>query len=36
MYRQRLSTVAVRPGAGLATLSEAVAAVSRAPLVAAE
>jgi tRNA-dihydrouridine synthase A len=35
-YRQRLSTMAVRPGAGLATLSEAVAAVSRAPLAAAE
>ena len=35
-YRQRLSTLAVRPGAGLATLSEAVAAVRRAPLVAAE
>jgi len=36
LYRQRLSTMAVRPGAGLATLSEAVAAVSRAPLAAAE
>ena len=35
-YRQRLSTLAPRPGAGLATLSEAVAAVRRAPLVAAE
>ncbi len=35
-YRQRLSTLAVRPGAGLATLGEAVAAVRRAPLVAAE
>ena len=29
MYRQRLSTMAVQPGAGLATLREAVAAVRR-------
>ena len=36
IYRQRLSTMAVRPAAGLATLREAVAAVRRAPLVAAE
>ncbi|MGA2495626.1 MAG: tRNA dihydrouridine(20/20a) synthase DusA [Roseiarcus sp.] len=36
LYRQRLSTMAVRPGAGLETLSEAVAAVRRAPLAAAE
>ena len=33
-YRQRLSMLATRPGAGLATLSEAVAAVRRAPLAA--
>ena len=32
MYRQRLATQATRPGAGLATLREAVAAVARAPL----
>ena len=36
LYRQRLSTLAARPGAGLATLREAVAAVRRAPLAAAE
>ena len=36
LYRQRLSTMAVRPGAGLETLGEAVAAVRRAPLAAAE
>jgi tRNA-dihydrouridine synthase A len=36
VYRQRLSTMAVQPGAGLATLNEAVAAVNRAPLAAAE
>jgi len=33
-YRQRLSTMAVRPRAGLATLREAVASVRRAPLAA--
>ena len=36
LYRQRLSTLAARPGAGLTTLSEAVAAVKRAPREAAE
>jgi tRNA-dihydrouridine synthase A len=36
LYRQRLSTLAPRAGAGLATLREAVAAVSRTPLAAAE
>lgn len=36
VYRQRLSMLAPRPGAGLATLREAVAAVRRAPLAAAE
>jgi tRNA-dihydrouridine synthase A len=36
MYRQRLSTQATQPGAGLATLRDAVAAVRRAPLAAAE
>ena len=36
LYRQRLSTMAVRPGAGLTTLREAVAAVGRTPLAAAE
>ena len=36
VYRQRLSMLATRPGAGLATLREAVAAVRRAPLAAAE
>jgi len=34
LYRQRLSTLAPRAGAGLATLREAVAAVSRTPLAA--
>ena len=32
LYRQRLATLAPRPGAGLATLREAMAAVARAPL----
>ena len=32
MYRQRLATQATRPGAGLATLREAIAAVAREPL----
>jgi tRNA-dihydrouridine synthase A len=36
VYRQRMSMLATRPGAGLATLREAVAAVRRAPLAAAE
>jgi len=34
LYRQRLSMLATRPGAGLATLAEAVAMVRRAPLAA--
>ena len=32
IYRQRLATQATRPGAGLATLRDAIAAVVRAPL----
>jgi tRNA-dihydrouridine synthase A len=36
LYRQRLSTFAPRAGAGLSVLREAIAAVSRTPLVAAE
>ena len=36
LYRQRLSTLATRPGAGLAVLREAVGMVARETLIAAE
>jgi tRNA-dihydrouridine synthase A len=36
LYRQRLSTLATRPGAGLAVLREAIGAIGRETLIAAE